>query len=120
VQDSSGLLEEAEWEIRGGELQVRVAASQTIADLTLSPDSRRQAAQAASAAAGRPLKLRVIGGGRAGAKAAPASRNGHGLSGADAAGSGARARAARDPVVQRMQEKFAAEIRTVIDYKEKA
>jgi hypothetical protein len=31
----------------------------------------------------------------------------------------ARSRAEQDPVVQRMQEKFGAEIRTVIDYREK-
>jgi hypothetical protein len=31
----------------------------------------------------------------------------------------ARSRAEQDPVVQRMKEKFGAEIRTVIDYREK-
>jgi hypothetical protein len=31
----------------------------------------------------------------------------------------ARSRAEQDPVVQEMQEKFGAEIRTVIDYREK-
>jgi hypothetical protein len=34
-------------------------------------------------------------------------------------GPGGRGRAEQDPVVRRMQEKFNAEIRTVIDYKEK-
>ena len=34
-------------------------------------------------------------------------------------GSGARSRAANDPIVQRMQEKFGAEIRTVIDQKDR-
>jgi hypothetical protein len=34
-------------------------------------------------------------------------------------GSSARSRAAEDPVVQRMQEKFGAEIRTVIDHRNK-
>ena len=36
-----------------------------------------------------------------------------------AAGPSGRGRAEQDPVVQRMREKFGAEIRTVIDYKEK-
>jgi hypothetical protein len=31
----------------------------------------------------------------------------------------ARSRAEQDPIVQRMREKFGAEIRTVIDYREK-
>ena len=34
-------------------------------------------------------------------------------------GASARSRAANDPVVQRMAEKFGAEIRTVIDHREK-
>jgi hypothetical protein len=35
-------------------------------------------------------------------------------------GVGARSRAMSDPVVQRMQEKFGAEIRSVIDHKERS
>ena len=34
-------------------------------------------------------------------------------------GAGARSRAMSDPIVQRMQEKFGAEIRSVIDHKER-
>jgi hypothetical protein len=34
-------------------------------------------------------------------------------------GGSARGRAAEDPVVRRMQEKFGAEIRTVIDHRDK-
>jgi hypothetical protein len=34
-------------------------------------------------------------------------------------GAGARSRAMSDPVVQRMQERFGAEIRTVIDQKDR-
>ena len=35
-------------------------------------------------------------------------------------GAGARSRALADPVVQRMQENFGAEIRTVIDQKDRS
>jgi hypothetical protein len=35
------------------------------------------------------------------------------------AGPGGRGRAEQDPIVRRMQEKFGAQVRTVIDYKEK-
>jgi hypothetical protein len=34
-------------------------------------------------------------------------------------GPGGRGRAEQDPVVRRMQEKFGAQIRTVIDYRDK-
>jgi hypothetical protein len=36
-----------------------------------------------------------------------------------APGPGGRGRAEQDPLVRRMKEKFGAEIRTVIDYREK-
>jgi hypothetical protein len=58
------------------------------------------------------VKLKVI----AGAKVAPQKSNGASL---QVPGPGGRSRAELDPVVQRMREKFGAEIRTVIDYKEK-
>jgi hypothetical protein len=61
----------------------------------------------------RRVRLRVIGtaGNGASAAARPAA--------APANGPGARSRAANDPVVRRMQEKFGAQIRTVIDHREK-
>jgi hypothetical protein len=62
----------------------------------------------ASGALGRPMKLRVVAGGVAQAEARLGSGNG-----------GGRGRAEQDPVVRRMKEKFGAEIRTIIDYKEK-
>ncbi len=105
------LLEEAEWELRGGELTVKVGVSDTVADMTLSAEAKRLIAQAARQAAGRPLRLRILGGGVNGAalKSAPPA----------ASPGSARARAVADPVVKRMQEKFGAQIRTVIDHREK-
>jgi uncharacterized protein (UPF0333 family) len=68
---------------------------------------------AATAAAGRTLKVTVVGGVRpetnGSAAAVVRPRN----------GASARSRAAEDPIVQRMREKFGAEIRTVIDHREK-
>jgi hypothetical protein len=82
-------------------------------DMMMGAEPRRIANNAASAAAGRPLKVTVIGG-------AP-RRNGNGAQPVRVVrnGMGARSRAAEDPVVRRMQEKFGAEIRTVIDHREK-
>lgn len=121
VQDSSGLLEEGEWELRGNELVIKVAASQTVAELALSADARRAAVQAASAAAGRNLKLRITGGGSVNGNHSAGKSNGSAAKNKtfDAGDPGARARASRDPIVQRMQEKFGAEIRTVIDKRDR-
>lgn len=103
------LLEEGDWDLRGGELTVKVGASDTVADMTLSPDAKRLATQAASAAAGRVLRLRIIGG-NGGAQNPQRS---------SAPAGSARSRAAEDAVVKRMQEKFGAQIRTVIDHRDK-
>jgi len=68
--------------------------------------------QAASQAAGRPLKLRLA--------PKPAIGTGNGEAAPRAtSGPGSKSRAAEDPVVKRMQEKFGAQIRTVIDYRDK-
>jgi DNA polymerase III subunit gamma/tau len=106
-------LEGGSIELRGGELVVKVSQSAAVIDMMMGPEPKRIANAAASKAGGRPLKVNVIGG-------APA-RNGNGVQAARPVrnGAGARSRAAEDPLVRRMQEKFGAEIRTVIDHREK-
>ncbi len=51
--------------------------------------------------------------------AAEGKRNGAGRTSVASPLVGGRSRAEQDAVVRRLQEKFGAEIRTVIDYKEK-
>jgi DNA polymerase III subunit gamma/tau len=103
------MLEAGEWQIEGNELVIKVASSATVIDMTLGADARRLAIATASGVAGRALKLKVIPGNRTASTATSrASSNGGGSS-----------RAEQDPIVRRMKEKFGAEIRTIIDYKEK-
>ncbi|HXR38041.1 MAG TPA: hypothetical protein VN776_03075, partial [Terracidiphilus sp.] len=101
-------LEQGEWKVEETEVVVRTAASAKMLEMLLVPDARKIINTAASAALGRPVKVQVVGGATNGNSApAPApARPG-------------RSRASEDPVVRRMQEKFGAEIRTVIDHKEK-
>jgi DNA polymerase-3 subunit gamma/tau len=105
------LLENAEWRLEGNTLIAKVAASSTMIEMSLTAEARRIASAAASGLAARPIKLRVEPGGTTQAPVAP--RRASTLNGS------ARSRAEQDPIVQRMQEKFGAEIRTVIDYREK-
>ncbi|HKT87473.1 MAG TPA: DNA polymerase III subunit gamma/tau [Candidatus Sulfotelmatobacter sp.] len=106
------MLSAAEWGIQGNEVVIKIAESQTIIDMSLGNDAKRIAIAAASGALGQAMKLKVI----PGANVAPQEkRNEPRL----APGPGGRGRAEQDPVVRRMQEKFGAEIRTVIDYREK-
>ena len=102
------MLETGEWNVEGGELVIKVAASATVIDMSISADARRTAMAAASGAMGRPIKLKVVPGLEKPVAAKSAQSNG-----------GGRGRAEQDPVVQRMKEKFGAEIRTIIDYREK-
>jgi len=105
------MLSGGEWSVQGNEVVIKIAESQTVVDMSLSPDARRLAIASASGVLGRAVKLRVV----PGADVAP-QENKHTVV---ASGPGGRGRAEQDPVVQRMREKFGAEIRTVIDYREK-
>lgn len=116
---AADLLASGEWKIEANQVQVRLPISEKVIDLSVSADAKRALVQEASRACGRPMKLVLSGGGTA--QAAPAARmpvNGNGNGSHDGA-MGARQRAAEDPIVQRMQEKFGGEIRSVIDYRQK-
>jgi DNA polymerase III subunit gamma/tau len=100
------MLAAAEWALEGNSLIARVASSSTIIDMSFTAEARRIASAAASGWAGRAMKVQVVAGGTADQVMRPAANG------------SARSRAEQDPVVRRMQEKFGAEIRTVIDYRE--
>lgn len=106
-------LEAGAVDLRGSELVISVPQSAAVIDMMMGPEAKRIANAAGTRSAGRPLKVNVIGGApQRNGNAAPAIRPVRN-------GAGARSRAAEDPVVRRMQEKFGAEIRTVIDHREK-
>ena len=108
------MLSGGEWSVQGNELVIELAESQTVIDMSISADAKRVAIASASGTLGRAVKLRVAGG----AKIAPQENKRNGST-PHPSGVGGRARAEQDPVVRRMQEKFGAEIRTVIDYRDK-
>jgi len=107
----SAMLEAGEWGVEGNDLVVRVAASATLIDMSLSNDAKRTVIAAAGAVLGRSVKLRVVPGAAAKREAPKAVSPGPSV--------GSRGRAEQEPVVRRMMDKFGAEIRTVIDYKTK-
>jgi DNA polymerase-3 subunit gamma/tau len=104
------MLEAAQWSLEGNSLVARVALSSTMIDMSFTADARRVASAAASGSAGRPVKMQVLPGGTAQAASQVRRPSSNGS---------ARSRAEQDPVIRSMQEKFGAEIRTVIDYREK-
>jgi hypothetical protein len=106
-------LESGEWTLRGVDVSVKVAMSQVLIDVALGPEPKRVIQSALNSKAAKPMKFKMISGGAqfAPAPVSPTPRPTN--------GAGARSRAASDPIVQRMQEKFGAEIRTVIDQKDR-
>jgi DNA polymerase III subunit gamma/tau len=105
-------LEEAEWSVRGVEVSAKVAMSQVLIDVALGPEPKRIIQTALGKLSERPLKFKMVSGGTPIAAKTP-------LPPRPTNGAGARSRAMSDPIVQRMQEKFGAEIRTVIDQKDR-
>ncbi len=103
------MLETAEWILDTNTLTAKVAASSTMIEMSFTKEARGIAGAAASGLAGRPIRVQVEPGG---VQQSPSTTR-------RPANGTARSRAEQDPVVQRMQEKFGAEIRTVIDYREK-
>ena len=104
------MLEIGQWELVNNELVIKVAASSTVIDMSFGTEARRLAIATASGALGKSVKVKVLSGGIAQAAPArpPAGSNG-----------GGRVRAEQDPIVRRLQEKFGAEIRTIIDQQDK-
>jgi DNA polymerase III subunit gamma/tau len=109
------MLEVGEWSVEGNEVVIRVSESQTVVDMSMGNDARRLAIAAASGILGRAVKLKIV----PGAKVTEAKSNGTPKPSTINSGVGGRGRAEQDVVVRRLQEKFGAAIRTVIDYKEK-
>jgi DNA polymerase III subunit gamma/tau len=103
-------LETGEWSLRGNEVAAKVAMSQVLIDVALGAEPKRIIQAALAKLSATPLKFKMVGGGTAKAVKPESSPR-------PANGAGARSRAMNDPVVKRMQEKFGAEIRTVIDQK---
>jgi DNA polymerase-3 subunit gamma/tau len=114
------LIENGEWRLEGSTLTARVAASGGMIEMSFTTEARRIASAAASGLAGRPIKVVVEPGGTGqGQASSGSSASGRGSTSSSGSNGSARSRAEQDPVVQRMKERFGAEIRTVIDYRER-
>jgi DNA polymerase-3 subunit gamma/tau len=108
-------LEEGEWSSEGNVVSVQVGMSAAMVGVSYTREQEKLSGQAASKAAGRAVKVRLLGGVVTTAEATPRPSSPE-----RAAASGSlKTRAAEEPVVQRMKEKFGAEIRMVMDRSER-
>ena len=111
----ASMLEAGEWQIEGGQLMIKVASSATLIDMSVSNDAKRMIIATASGVLGRAARLQIVPGANVPPTATPPSTTKPASNGGGNGSS--RSRAEQEPVVQRMKEKFGAEIRTVIDYR---
>ena len=111
LNDLASMLGRGAWKVTGGEVLVEVPDSPVLVRMAL---GRKEADQVMSAAAsqalGRPARVKLVGGGNGEGTPVPPRPASRG---------GSRVRAAEEPVIRRMQEKFSAEIRSIIDYRER-
>ncbi len=108
---AASLFSAGAWSFEGTQPVVKVAASEVAIKMTLGTEPLKVANAAASTRLGRPTKLKVLAGGPVNGAASS--------NGAPRSVGSSKSRAAQDPIVKRLQEKFGAEIRTVIDYRDK-
>ena len=105
-------MEMGEWKLEGNEVVVTVNAKQPMIDAAVKGEAQRVLNQSASEVAGQPVRVKMIGG-----------TNGNGTPSVAKPvvgdGTDARSRALQDPIVKKMKEKFGAEIRTVVDQRNK-
>jgi DNA polymerase III subunit gamma/tau len=113
-------LEEGEWSAEGNLVSVQVGMSEAMIGVSYTREQEKLSHQAAGKAAGRPVKVRLVGGTSA-ERATPSPEAKPRSSGAErpAASGSLKTRAAEEPVVKRMMEKFGAEIRMVMDRSER-
>ena len=104
----ASMIESSEWRLEGNELVIKVAASPTVIDMSFSNEAKRLIMAAASGVLGRPARLKVLTGDVPESAHEAPRTNGSG-----------RGRAEQEPIVRQMKEKFGAQIRTIIDYRDK-
>jgi hypothetical protein len=108
-------LEEGHWSGNANQVSIQVGMSDGMIELSYTKDQEKLSNLAATRVAGRAVKVRLVGGATTVAEMKPRQ------SAAPRAGSSdsIKTRAADEPVVKRMMEKFGAEIRIVMDRSER-
>ena len=105
------MIEKGEWSLSGNQLTVKAPVVEKMAATAYTSEIKKLAQEAATRTAGSVIRVNVLGGGKV--SNATSERKVSTLAGT------ARSRAMEEPLVKLMQQKFQAEIRTVIDHTEK-
>jgi DNA polymerase III subunit gamma/tau len=99
-------LEEGEWSLSGAVVNVVVSMSGAMIDVTFGTEQKKTAASIATKLVGKPMRVNIVSG-TPKVESRPTRKA--------VGGGNVKGRAADEPLVKKMMEKFGAEIRTVID-----
>jgi DNA polymerase-3 subunit gamma/tau len=104
-------LEEGHWSGEGNQISIQVEMSGDMVELSYTKEQEKLSSRAATQVAGRAVKVRVVGGASTAAELKPSQSSAPRAERSE----NIKTRAADEPVVKRMMEKFGAEIRIVMD-----
>jgi DNA polymerase-3 subunit gamma/tau len=108
--DLANMIRNGEWKLNGSELQVQVVDPPVLVQMAFKKEAEQVLNTAASNAVGRPVRIKIVGNAKVTGRAQAPSPGGNAAN---------RGRVAEEPIIRKIQEKFGAEIRSVIDYREK-
>jgi len=108
-------MEEGEWLGEGNLVSIKVAMSESMIELSYTKAQEKLSNEAATRVVGRAVKVRLVGGATGAAEVKQRSSRTTPAGGSESI----KTRAAGEPVVKRMMEKFGAEIRIVMDRSER-
>jgi DNA polymerase-3 subunit gamma/tau len=108
-------LEEGHWVGEGNQISIQSEMSAGMIELSYTKEQEKLANQVATRIAGRMVKVRLVSGATAAAAVKPRQSSAPRAT----TGDSIKTRAADEPVVKRMMEKFGAEIRIVMDRSER-
>jgi DNA polymerase-3 subunit gamma/tau len=107
-------LEEGHWSGEGNQISIQVGMSDSMIELSYTKEQEKLSSLAATGVAGHKVKVRLVGGATTAAEVKPR----HSSTPHPENSASLKTRAADEPVVKRMIEKFGAEIRIVMDRSE--
>jgi DNA polymerase-3 subunit gamma/tau len=108
-------LEEGHWSAEGNQISIQVGMSSGMIELSYTKAQEKLSNLAATQVAGRKVKVRLVGGATTAAEVKPRHSGTPHPGGTDSI----KTKAADEPIVKRMMEKFGAEIRIVMDRSER-
>ncbi len=107
--DLAAMIANGEWKHGAGQILIEVPDAKALVEIAVTKEAERTLNAAATRASGRSTQVKVVGNGNGASRAQAARPKANSVR--------ANARIADEPVIRRLQEKFGAQIRSVVDHR---